>query len=93
MGSLSVIRYVDGTVPLDACWLSEGREEVRGRCETTSGFNSIIRSWLWRAWRARLGVMGGGSGVVVVVVKLELKSGVGDIRMVCERAKLELGLT
>lgn len=37
--------------------------------------------------------MGGGSGVVVVVVKLELKSGVGDIRMVCERAKLELGLT
>lgn len=79
-----MIRYVDGTVPLDACLVSEGREELRGRCETTSGFKSIIRSWLWRAWRARLGVMGGGSGVVVVLVKLELRSGIGDVSMASE---------
>lgn len=78
MGSLSVIRYV-GADPFDALLSADCEQELRGRCETTSGFNSIIRLWLWRALRALLEVMGGGSGVVVVVWKLELKSSIGDV--------------
>lgn len=40
--------------------------------------------WLWRALRALPGVIGGGSGVVVVVVKVEPRSGIGNVSKIPE---------
>lgn len=78
MGSVSVISYVDAVEPDAVLSPSErGGGEGRRRRETTSGFSEIIRVWLCRALRARLAVMGGGSVVVVVVVWLEWRSGIG----------------
>ena len=80
MGRLSVISYVDIDVALlhvlAGC---EGIGEFRRRWERTSGFSSIIRLWLWRAARASGAVMGGGRGVVIVVVKVEWRSGVAVV--------------
>ena len=82
MGSLSVIWYVDAVL-LGGLSPSEDGGEFEGLCENTSGFSSIIRLWLRSAVRALLRVMGAGSGVVVVVVKVELRSGGWDWSVWC----------